>query len=85
MIRCKDIHKSYNEKEVLKGISFDIDDGKIFGLLGPSGAGKTTLIKILTGQLDYEKGEAYILNKAVSELNGNDRKNKSEDRNDETV
>lgn len=75
MIRCKDIHKSYNEKEVLKGISFDIDDGKIFGLLGPSGAGKTTLIKILTGQLDYEKGEAYILNKAVSELNGNDRKN----------
>ena len=73
MIRCKDIHKSFGEKEVLKGISFDIPDGKIFGLLGPSGAGKTTLIKILTGQLDFEKGEAFILDKEVSKLNGKDK------------
>ena len=75
MIRCKDVHKSYGEKEVLKGISFDIPDGKIFGLLGPSGAGKTTLIKILTGQLDFEKGEAFVLNKDVSKLDGKDKAN----------
>ena len=50
MIQCTGIEKSYTDKKVLSGISFDIPDGQIFGLLGPSGAGKTTLIKILTGQ-----------------------------------
>ena len=52
--KCMDIKKSYGGNEVLKGISFEIAKGQIFGLLGPSGAGKTTLIKILTGQLEFE-------------------------------
>ena len=51
MIRCNDIYKSFSGKTVLSGIDFEIGDGEIFGLLGPSGAGKTTLIRILTGQL----------------------------------
>lgn len=55
MIRCKDVYKSFSGKTVLSGIDFDISDGEIFGLLGPSGAGKTTLIKILTGQLAFDK------------------------------
>ena len=45
MIRCNYVYKSFSGKTVLSGISFDIRDGEIFGLLGPSGAGKTTLIK----------------------------------------
>lgn len=55
-------------------IDLKVSDGMIFGLLGPSGAGKTTLIKILTGQLKADSGNARILDKNVNELTGNDRK-----------
>ena len=49
MIRCANLTKSFSDKKVLSGIDIDIKRGQIFGLLGPSGAGKTTLIMILTG------------------------------------
>ena len=52
---------SFGEKEVLKGISLTAAEGEIFGLLGPSGAGKTTIIRILTGQLSATSGNASIL------------------------
>ncbi|MDD6039163.1 MAG: ABC transporter ATP-binding protein [bacterium] len=74
MIRLHNVHKSFSGREVLKGVEFEINDGEIFGLLGPSGAGKTTLIKILTGQLDFENGEVFILDKQVGDLNGADHK-----------
>ena len=75
MIRCNDVYKSFSGKTVLSGIGFDIGDGEIFGLLGPSGAGKTTLIKILTGQLEFDSGEVSVFDKDVSALSGEDRKN----------
>ena len=74
MIQCSGITKSFTDKKVLSGISFDIPDGQIFGLLGPSGAGKTTLIKILTGQLSFDDGSAMILQKNVRRLTGEDKK-----------
>ena len=74
MIQCNGITKTYTDKKVLSGISFDIPDGQIFGLLGPSGAGKTTLIKILTGQLTFDEGSAMILQKNVKRLSGEDKK-----------
>lgn len=74
MIQCQNVYKSFEKKSVLNGISFDIPDGKIFGLLGPSGAGKTTLIKILTGQLVFDSGEVRILDKPVDKLTGEDKK-----------
>ena len=74
MISATGICKSFADKEVLSGIDLDIKPGKIFGLLGPSGAGKTTLIKIITGQLGYDKGEINVLGKPVNELTGNDKK-----------
>ncbi|NLL91718.1 MAG: ABC transporter ATP-binding protein [Ruminococcaceae bacterium] len=75
MIRCVDIYKSFADKLVLSGINFDIQSGEIFGLLGPSGAGKTTLIKILTGQLPFESGYAFTLGKNVGDLSGEDKRN----------
>ena len=74
MIKCEDVHKSFSEKKVLTGINFDIPSGKIFGLLGPSGAGKTTLIKILTGQLKFESGIVTVMGKNVEKLSGEDKK-----------
>ena len=66
MINCKNVQKSFSGKKVLSGINFDIEDGEIFGLLGPSGAGKTTLIKILTGQLGFDAGTVNVMNKPVA-------------------
>ncbi len=41
---AQDLHKSYDEVQAVKGVSFDIKPGEIFSLLGPNGAGKTTTI-----------------------------------------
>ncbi|MCR3758290.1 ATP-binding cassette domain-containing protein [Clostridium felsineum] len=48
IIVMKDIKKIYKDKEVLNNLNFEVKSNEIFGLLGPSGAGKTTTIKILT-------------------------------------
>ncbi len=74
MIQCNDVYKSFSGKTVLSGIDFSVNDGEIFGLLGPSGAGKTTLIKILTGQLAFDKGSVAVFDKDVSSLSGEDKK-----------
>lgn len=72
MIQCRDVFKCFEKKNVLNGIDLDIPKGQIFGLLGPSGAGKTTLIKIITGQLKADKGEVSILGKSATQLRGED-------------
>lgn len=74
MIRANGICKSFAGRQVLSGIDLDIKPGRIFGLLGPSGAGKTTLIKIITGQLGFDRGDIAVLGKNVSELTGEDKK-----------
>lgn len=71
-IRINGISKSFGEKKVLNGISLSIHKGEIFGLLGPSGAGKTTLIKILTGQLKAEQGTSLINGVNSQQLKGED-------------
>ena len=66
-ISVKDLVKSFDsERNVLDGISFDVQAGERVGLLGKNGAGKTTLFKILTGELDYNSGEiAFAAGKKV--------------------
>ena len=51
----------FSKKRVLNRVTFQVEQGEIFGLLGPSGAGKTTLIKILTGQLHQNSGYSQLL------------------------
>ena len=74
MIQCQKLCKSFDEHEVLKGIDLNIPRGSIFGLLGPSGAGKTTLIKILTGQIKYDGGNVSVFGKEADKLTGEDKK-----------
>ena len=74
MINAKGICKSFADKKVLSGIDLDIKPGTIFGLLGPSGAGKTTLIKIITGQIGFDSGEVTVFGKSVNDLTGEDKK-----------
>lgn len=61
MIVMKDIYKSFKEKTVLDGINLEVKEGEILALLGPSGAGKTTIINILTKWLEADSGDAEIL------------------------
>lgn len=68
-ICIKELSKSFGHKKVLNHISLSVSEGELFGLLGPSGAGKTTLIKILTGQLSFI-GFAEILGRNCSKLDG---------------
>ncbi len=59
-IQVKGLHKSYKQLHVLKGVDFEVEKGSIFALLGSNGAGKTTIIKILTTLLRQDSGAAAI-------------------------
>jgi|GEM_PF-211303 len=60
MIKMDRVRKQFGEQTVLFDVSFDVCEREIFGLLGPSGAGKTTIINILTNQLDADGGSHEI-------------------------
>lgn len=60
MIEAFDLRRSFNGRPALKGISFAVEAGEIFGFLGPNGAGKTTTVRILTGQLLPDSGLARV-------------------------
>lgn len=60
MLSIRQIHFSYNEqKNVLRGVSIDLKPGEVFGIVGASGGGKSTLLKIIAGLLDPSKGSIY--------------------------
>lgn len=65
-IRIENVKKMLGHREVLKGISFNVEQGDIFGYLGPNGSGKTTTIRILLGLLKADSGAVNILGKAIN-------------------
>ncbi|MEP6777064.1 MAG: ABC transporter ATP-binding protein [Chthoniobacterales bacterium] len=60
-IFVRDLHKSYDSFEAVKGIDFEVHSGEVFGLLGPNGAGKTTTVEILEGLRPRSAGEVKVL------------------------
>ena len=60
MIQIKNATKCFGEKKALDNISFKIDDGSVFGLVGSNGAGKSTLLRVLAGVYSLEDGDAII-------------------------
>jgi ABC-2 type transport system ATP-binding protein len=60
-ISVRDLRKSYGSLEAVRGVSFDVERGEVFGLLGPNGAGKTTTVEILEGYRERSAGDAAVL------------------------
>lgn len=61
VINIKNLNKSYGKVQALKNISFEVNDGEIFGFIGPDGAGKSTLFRIVTTLLEPDSGTATVL------------------------
>ena len=60
IITVKNLVKKYGDFEAVKGISFDVNEGEIFGLLGPNGAGKSTTLEIIETLRDKTSGEVWV-------------------------
>jgi len=60
VIEVDQLHKSYGAVEALRGVSFQVEEGEVFGLLGPNGAGKTTTVEILEGMRTPDRGRARV-------------------------
>lgn len=67
-VKVSNLQKKYNNNIVLKGISFDVDDGTIFALLGTNGAGKTTTLECMEGILKHSSDQIYINGKIGVQL-----------------
>lgn len=67
MIELRNVSKSYcKNNPVIKKINLEINDGEIFGFIGPNGVGKTTTIKMITGILSIDEGDIFIDNYSIS-------------------
>ncbi|MDO5654968.1 MAG: ABC transporter ATP-binding protein [Flavobacteriaceae bacterium] len=60
-IRVQNISKSYANRQVLNQVSFDVEKGELFGLIGPDGAGKTSIFRILTTLILPSSGQAFVM------------------------
>lgn len=65
LLECVNVNKSFGNKEILKNVNLTIPRGKIIGLLGKNGMGKTTLIKLINDLLTPTSGEVLVNGKKV--------------------
>ena len=68
ILRMEGVSKAFGGTQALASLSFEVQTGEIFGFLGPSGAGKTTTIKILTRQLKSDAGDVELFGQKISSL-----------------
>jgi lipopolysaccharide export system ATP-binding protein len=67
-LRAENIVKKYRKRTVVKGVSFEVNQGEIVGLLGPNGAGKTTSFYMIVGLIQPLKGKIFIDNENITKL-----------------
>ena len=71
IIEFENISLSYGNRLILDNISFKINEGQIFGMLGPNGVGKSTIFNLVTGLISPEKGSIFIGGEKVNEYPNN--------------
>ncbi|MFC4800110.1 ABC transporter ATP-binding protein [Neobacillus sp. GCM10023253] len=67
-INVENVSKSFSKKAVLQNVDLSIEKGQLYGLIGPSGAGKTTLVKMIVGMEKADNGEIQVLNTKMPNL-----------------
>src|SRR5467141_3572511 len=67
-IQVKNLWTKYGDSEAVRGISFDVNKGEIFGLIGPDGAGKTSTFQILAGVMEASSGIARVFSRPAREM-----------------
>ena len=67
ILRFENISLSFEKRQILENISFEINQGEIFGMLGPNGVGKSTIFNLITGLIKPDKGEIFIREENVNE------------------
>ena len=74
MIEVKDVHKSFNDNEVIKGVSLSLNEGEVVTILGPSGSGKTTFLRCLNFLETADSGSITVNDEQVTfgQANAND-------------
>ena len=70
MISVRDLHKSYGDHEVVRGIDLEVRRGEVFAFLGPNGAGKTTTVEILEGYRERNSGDVTVLDRDPASVDG---------------
>lgn len=75
MISIRNIHKRFGQQIVLNGINLDIEPGKTTTIVGPSGVGKSVLLKLIMGIMDPEEGEIYVFGKNITAAKSERAKN----------
>jgi ABC-2 type transport system ATP-binding protein len=66
LVQLKNVKKNIGKKEIIKGLTFDVFPGEVFGFLGPNGAGKTTTIRMMMGLMSITEGEIIIAGKNIT-------------------
>ena len=67
ILSLKNVSLSFKKRQILENISFDINQGEIFGMLGPNGVGKSTIFNLITGLIKPDDGQIFIKNEKVNE------------------
>ena len=74
MIKVEDVHKSFGQEEILKGITTEFEKGKTNLIIGQSGSGKTVLLKCLIGLFKPEQGKIYFEDKAIQNMDDDEQR-----------
>lgn len=76
LLSLQDLSLTIDEHKILQGISFDVEEGQIIGLIGPNGSGKTTLFNVISGFLKSSGGSITLRNEDISSLSPSQRAKK---------
>jgi ABC-2 type transport system ATP-binding protein len=66
VLKLENVKKTISGKEIIKGLSFSVNEGEVFGFLGPNGAGKTTTIRMIVGLMRLSEGDIVVCGKSVT-------------------